>query len=116
MGFRYVTTDDCFEIRRNLESALEIAGNSAAIIRQYTLEMFRTAVFGKIRTEYPKHVKRGQYVYVWRNVGVWVGGKKYGRYVQGVECVCVEKRTPSWYIGKNGERVSPDSVIGYTID
>ena len=116
MGFRYVNTDDCFKIRNSIETALEIAGNSAATVRMYTLVMFRKAVFGKIRTEYPPHVKRGSSVYVWRSVGAWVPRRKWGQYVQGVECVCIKKRTPSGYIGMNGERVSHASVIGFTID
>lgn len=116
MGFRYVNTDDCFKIRDNLESALEIAGNSAATVRMYALVMFRKAVSGKIRTSYPAHVKRGSSVYVWRSVGAWVPYKKYGEYVQGVECVCIKKRTSAGYIGMNGERVTHASVIGFTID
>lgn len=112
---RYVTTDDCFAIRNHIKTALEIAGNNAAVVRAYTLKLFKTTVFGKIRTEFPRNVKRGQDVYVWRMVGAWVGGKKLGKYVQGVECVCIKKCTPCGFIGMNGERVQYPDIIGFTL-
>lgn len=114
---KYLTTDDAFFLRRRLYDVCDAAGRSEVDSRALVCSMFQTAARGKIRRNLPKRAyRKNAEVFVWRVVGAWVGGKRYGQYVQGVECVIVKKFCPKSIIGTHGERVLYDSVIGFTID
>jgi hypothetical protein len=112
----YINTDNAFKIREWLHQAAEQANMNESDARAFVLSAFKQATYGKIRQEMPEHLKNGAEVFVWRSVGAWCGCKRYGHYVQGVSAVIVRKVTPNFIIGTCGERVSRDSIIGFTID